>query len=147
VTLRRLEQDVDAPPRAAIAFHAPREVAVLFLAVLSRAGSLEALLAHAIATWTEAGGQFDDYADFERDNYRCAVPGCRARRNLQSHHIAFRSAGGPDEPWNRLTLCACHHHRGVHGKPVQTVSIRGEAPDELIFELGGERYRSGDARI
>jgi hypothetical protein len=35
----------------------------------------------------------------------------------------------------------------VHEKPVQTVSIRGEAPDELIFELGGERYRSGDVRI
>jgi hypothetical protein len=63
VTLRRLEQDVDAPPRAVIAFHAPREVAALFLAVLARAGSLEALLAHAIASWTEAGSRFRDYAD------------------------------------------------------------------------------------
>jgi hypothetical protein len=54
---------VDAPPRAVIAFHAPREVAALFLAVLARAGSLEALLAHAIASWTEAGSRFRDYAD------------------------------------------------------------------------------------
>ena len=47
------------------------------------------MLDHAIATWLEAGAQFEGYADFERDGYRCT-----ARRNLQGHHIRFRSAWG-----------------------------------------------------
>jgi hypothetical protein len=118
-------------------------VAVLFLAMLIRAGSLEALVAHAIAAWAEAGSRFRDPADFERDGWRCTVPGCTARRHVHSHHIRFRSACGPDEPWNRTTLCAFHHHRGVHAGVVR---IRGRAPDALTFELGGERWRSGDVR-
>ncbi len=144
VSLRRLERDADAVPRDVIAFRAPPEVAELFLAMRTRAGSLERLLAHAIATWLDQGAQFEDYADFERDGWRCTVPGCTARRNLQSHHIRFRSAGGPDEPWNRTTLCAHHHQRGVHGSFGGSVRIRGAAPDGLVFELGGRRYLSGD---
>jgi len=146
VSLRRLESDADEAEgrkRVAIAFRAPREVAGLFLAMLARAGSLEALLVHAIDTWTEVGRQFHDYADFERDGWRCTVPGCTARRNLQSHHLRFRSAGGMDVPWNRTTLCAFHHHRGVHAARLR---IWGRAPEALFFELGGERWRSGDLR-
>jgi len=71
------------------------------------------------------------------------VPACRARRNLQSHHLRFLSAGGADEPWNRTTLCAFHHQRGVHAGRVR---IWGRAPDALVFELGVGRYRSGDVR-
>ena len=146
VTLRRLEDDVDAeaPIPRAIVFQAPPAVAELFLAMLARAGSIERLLAHAIATWVELGQCFDDYADFERDGFRCTVPGCTARRNLQSHHIWFRSHQGPDVPWNRTTLCATHHQRSVHLE--RTVVIQGRAPDVLIFELGGERWLSGDVR-
>jgi hypothetical protein len=156
VSLRRLEDDVanaaaagspqghGSVARAAIAFRAPPEVAALFLAMRARAGSLEALLAHAITSWAEQGEQFGDPADFERDGWRCTVPGCTARRNLQSHHIRFRSAGGPDEPWNRTTLCAFHHHRGVHAG---TVRMAGRAPDGLRLELGGERWKSGDVRV
>jgi hypothetical protein len=144
VSLRRLERDADALPRDFIAFRAPPEVAELFFAMRARAGSLEGLLAHAIATWLEQGAQFEDYADFERDGWRCTVPGCTARKNLQSHHIRFRSAGGADEPGNRTTLCAHHHQRGVHGAFGGTVRIRGKAPDQLVFELGGRRYLSGD---
>jgi hypothetical protein len=144
VSLRRLEIDADAAPRDAIAFRAPPEVAELFLAMRARAGSLERLLAHVIGTWLEQGAQFEDYADFERDGWRCSVPGCTARRNLQSHHIRFRSRGGPDEPWNRTTLCAHHHQRGVHGPFGGSVRIFGTAPDGLVFELGGRRYLSGD---
>ena len=145
VSLRRLEDDVAAQSRpAAIAFRAPPEVAKLFLAMLARAGSLEALFAHAIATWAEQGARFRDPADFARDGWRCTVPGCTARRNLHSHHIRFRSAGGPDEPWNRTTLCAHHHHRGVHDG---TLRITGRAPDALIFELAGECWMSGDVRV
>jgi hypothetical protein len=137
VTLRRLEDEV-LPRR--VAFRAPPEVAALFEALVARVG-LEAMLDHAIATWLEAGAQFEDYADFERDGYRCTVPGCTARRNLQSHHIHFRSASGPDVAWNRTTLCAHHHHRGVHAG---SLTIRGKAPDGLVYTLGVGRFRSGD---
>ena len=87
----------------------------------------------------------------ERDGYRCAVPGCTSRRNLHDHHIVFRSAGGGHWEWNRVTLCAFHHQRGVHrGELI----VRGRAPDALVFELGvrpGQpplaRYVSGDVRV
>jgi hypothetical protein len=101
------------------------------------------MLDHAIATWLEAGAQFEDYADFTRDGFRCTVPGCTARRNLQSHHIWFRSDCGPDEAWNRTTLCAYHHHRGVHAR---TLVVRGRAPDDLIYELGVGRFGSRDVK-
>ncbi len=85
---------------------------------------------------------------FERDGWRCVVPGCSSQRNLHAHHIQFRSRGGGDEASNQVTLCAFHHLRGVHAG---TISIRGQAPDALEFELGcrtGQpplaRYRSGD---
>jgi hypothetical protein len=152
VTLRRLEAEVEAaavaaPGRKVIEFRAPPEVAAFFLSMVARAGSLERLLAHAIVTWVEQGSLFHDYADFTRDGFRCTVPGCTARRSLQSHHVRFRSAGGPDEAWNRTTLCAFHHQRGVHGGG--GLRIRGRAPDALVYELGPkpcERFRSGDLR-
>ncbi len=149
VSYRRLLDEVDAVPRRAIVFHAPPGVAQLFLGMLARVGSLERLLAHAIATWAQQGERFRDYADFERDGFCCTVPGCTRRRNLHSHHLEYLSAGGPDEPENRATLCAEHHLRGVHGG---TLRIRGRAPDGLVFELGigtgePERFRSGDLRI
>jgi len=175
-TLRRLEREAGAEPRRAVAFHAPPEVAAFFRETLERvrrllarrpaegaashrgAGrgvsvelALEAMLDHAIATWLEQGAQFRDYADFGRDRYWCTVPGCTGRAELESHHIVFRSRGGPDEPANRTTLCWLHHHQAVHGGHVR---IRGRAPDHLLFELGVRpdgpplaRYRSGDVLV
>ena len=140
VTLRRLEDEV---LETKVVFWAPRTVAALFEGLVARVG-LETMLDHAIATWLEAGQAFEDYADFERDGFRCTVPGCTARRNLHSHHIVFRSARGPDVPWNRTTLCAFHHHRGVHDGRVR---IRGRAPDGLVYTLGVGRFRSGDVAI
>jgi hypothetical protein len=145
----RAKVGAGAPTRGpAIEFHAPRGVAAFFLAMRERAGSLERLLAHVIATWAEAGADFEDYADFERDGFRCTVPGCTSRRNLQSHHIRYRSRGGLDVPGNRTTLCAQHHERALHG--ARGLRIHGCAPDGLIFELGAgppERFASGDVRI
>lgn len=138
--LRRLENEL---PERRVEFRAPPEVAQLFLALVHRVG-LEAMLDHALVTWFEAGRRFKDDADFERDGFRCTVPGCSGRRNLHSHHIRFRSAGGPDVPWNRTTLCAFHHERGVHAG---RIGIRGRAPDELIYALVVGTYRSGDVRL
>ena len=111
-------------------------------------GSLERLLAHAIRTWVAQGahpeiGRIEDYEDFARDGWRCTFPGCTARRWLESHHIWFRSDCGPDVAWNRTTLCAYHHHRGVH---VGSLAIPGRAPDGLIYELGVGTFGSGDVK-
>ena len=140
VTLRRLEDEL---PQRKVEFSAPEEVAALFAALEASIG-LEAMLDHAIATWLQAGRTFKDYAGFERDGWRCTVPACSARRNLHNHHIQFRSAGGPDEDWNWTTLCAYHHERGVH---TGLITIRGRAPDQLTYELGVGRFRSGDVKV
>jgi hypothetical protein len=139
VTLRKLEQRV----RPKLEFRAPPEVASLFQAMVFAFG-LERVLEHAIASWRQAGSAFRDYADFERDGWRCTVPACSARRNLHSHHIVFRSLGGADVPENRTTLCAWHHLRGVHeGR----IAIRGRAPEALRYGLGVGWFGSGDLRI
>ena len=66
---------------------------------------------------------------FIRDRFACAVPRCTSKRFLELHHIKPRADGGGDEPWNLLVLCDCHHvalHEG-------TITIRGRAPDQLVF--------------
>ena len=165
VTLRRLEEE-DVPAGAAaggVTFHAPPDAASMFLLAVAAARmhradaagrpapparALAWMLEHVIAAWLEQGTAFKDYADFNRDHFRCTAPGCTARRSLQSHHIVRRSAGGPDEPWNRTTLCAFHHLRGIHAG---LVHCTGRAPEGLVFELGARngappllRARSGD---
>ncbi len=168
VTLRRLEDVLGTRDMArdTITFTAPPEAANVFLMALEAARlHLEAgkqkrpsatdallwMLDHVISAWEEQGAQFHDYADFVRDEFRCTTPGCTSRRNLQSHHVVFQSAGGPDEPWNRTTLCAYHHLRGIHAG---TMRCSGHAPEGLVFELGLRaagppllRYRSGDVLI
>ena len=86
-----------------------------------------------IEAWPKQGAAFKDYADFGRDHFRYTAPGRTTRRSLQSHHLVFQSAGGPDEARNRTTLCAWHHLRGVHAGMMRCL---GEAPDNLVFELG-----------
>jgi hypothetical protein len=150
--------DVDATQR--LAWHVPREVAVSFYeirgALRSRLGSshthgelFAAMLDLALGTWLlrDPSARRPDPV-FERDGYRCAVPGCTSRRNLQDHHIEFRSAGGSDAPDNRVALCAFHHQRCLHAG---LLGVHGRAPDQLVFELGRRpegpplaRYRSGD---
>jgi hypothetical protein len=70
----------------------------------------------------------------------CSTPRCAARagRNLQDHHIVFRSRGGSDALANRTTLCAWHPLRGVHAGRMRCT---GAAPDALRFELGIRRGR------
>ena len=54
------------------------------------------------------------YRIFERDGWRCRVPGCSSRAHLQVHHVVFRSHGGDEDDGNLATLCATHHLRGLH---------------------------------
>jgi len=92
------------------------------------------MLDHALDAWgADEPRTQREHRVFERDGWRCTVPGCTSYRNLHDHHIRFRSAGGTDELANRTTLCAFHHLRGVHAGRVR---CRGEAPHGLRFELG-----------
>jgi len=66
---------------------------------------------------------------FARDHHRCAIPGCRAARNLDVHHIVEQSRGGPHALWNLTLLCSGHHaalHAGL-------LEMRGEAPYGIEF--------------
>lgn len=70
---------------------------------------------------------------FERDGYRCTVPGCTSRGGLNSHHPILLSQGGPDTMPNQTSACQRHHHMAIHAG---TVEVEGTAPDGLIWRLG-----------
>ncbi len=133
---------IDAPLTANISFTGPRSV-VLLLADAMNAWSkpeeapwksLWRLLVHVIGTWIEQPRHRDPV--FERDGWRCMVPGCSSRRNLQDHHVVMRSRGGDNSRGNRVALCVWHHLRGIHGDRVR---VSGEAPGNLHWEIGVRR--------
>jgi hypothetical protein len=68
-----------------------------------------------------------------RDGYLCQVPGCTSRRNLEVHHIRFRSRGGNDDPSNLITLCHAHHRHMLHKGYIR---LSGRAPHDLRWEIG-----------
>jgi len=72
-----------------------------------------------------------NYAILKRDHFQCQVPGCKCRRNLQVHHIIWRSKGGCDEHWNLLTLCKVCHKHILHD--LMALKIEGTAPHNLTF--------------
>jgi 5-methylcytosine-specific restriction endonuclease McrA len=47
----------------------------------------------------------------ERDGWRCQI--CGIMKQLQVHHLKFRSQSGGDEEQNLITLCA-HCHEQIH---------------------------------
>jgi hypothetical protein len=126
----------------------PGDLAQLFRACLSSVArrldtgpgpALEAMFDHAIASWWVSTPR--KYRVFERDGWRCTVPGCTSQRNLHAHHVLFRSAGGGDDLANLTTLCTAHHHHGVHRGRIR---ISGRAPEALTFEMPLGRFHSGD---
>ena len=140
--------------------HVPADVGPLFRAALATVQrrlervtrrpstpgkALGAMLDHTIDSLREqAGLPPREHWVFERDGWRCVAPGCTSYRNLHTHHVIFRSAGGGDEPSNLVTLCAAHHQRGVHGGLIR---ISGQAPELLRFETPLGNYRSGDVAV
>jgi hypothetical protein len=83
---------------------------------------------------------------FVRDEWRCRVPGCRAARGLDVHHIKYQVDGGDHDPANLVVLCSGHHtllHDGL-------LRIEGTAPDALRFERSGrllrDDHRGNDVR-
>ncbi|MEW6283085.1 MAG: HNH endonuclease signature motif containing protein, partial [Candidatus Eremiobacterota bacterium] len=73
----------------------------------------------------------------ERDEYHCSVPGCTCRKDLQAHHIQFRSQNGSDEDENQTMICVfCHGlvHR-------EQLKIQGLPPGSLeVTRVNGERF-------
>jgi hypothetical protein len=66
---------------------------------------------------------------FHRDNFACVVPGCRATRNLDVHHVVHRKDGGKHSMSEIVVLCSGHHQQLHHDR----LAIIGRAPD-LTFE-------------
>jgi hypothetical protein len=110
-----------------IRFWAPHDVAELWRHALQvcrwREGAalddwecVERLIDHFRLTWEVRSDPAwrRRYRTHERDGWRCRVPGCSSRRNLQEHHVVYRSHGGDDEPENLVSLCATHHLRVLH---------------------------------
>ncbi len=77
----------------------------------------------------------------ERDGGLCQVPGC-SRAAVHAHHVQWRSRGGGDEAENLVSLCAGHHLHGIHRGYIR---VTGRAPDALVWELGEEAVRRGEA--
>jgi len=168
-----LEREIGAPPResaeetCSVRFFGPADIVQLFRAVLctvrrvmerdtgrlpTAGQALGAMLDHALSSWGALDGKVAArHRVFDRDGWRCAVPGCTSMQNLHDHHIRFRSAQGSDALENRITLCAFHHLRGVHAARLR---CRGRAPDGLTWQMGIRpgapplaTYRSGDLQV
>lgn len=84
------------------------------------------------------------YADiYARDGLRCTCPVC-GRRDVQPHHVTFRSRGGGDEPQNVTSLCRYCHLDGVHE---QRIVVSGEAPGALTWRIGRHTTVVGRERV
>ena len=111
--------------------------------------ALLALLQEFAATWDVDRAQRRPWARkiYNRDGWRCMAPGCTSRRNLEVHHVLYRSRGGDDRPESLVCLCRFHHQMGEHGL---LAKVRGEAPLGLVWRLGrdgrGGRFRN-DLRL
>jgi len=128
----------DAAPTAALL--AARTFSIRCRRIPAWAGLL-ALIEDFVATW-DPDERADDVPDdpvLVRDGWRCAAPGCSSRRNLEMHHVLYRSRGGGDEEWNRVCLCRFHHQRGEHGGLARCV---GRAPLGLTWRLGAGEIAS-----
>ncbi len=106
---------------------------------------LEIILTHFILEYQTPSNKRStlQYKILTRDDFLCGIPTCTSRSNFHAHHIWWRSGGGPDDPWNLITLCAAHHqmvHEGI-------VQIGGWAPWALIIRQGVDprNNRAADA--
>jgi len=106
---------------------------------------LLALLEEFIETWDVdlAGRRPSAQRIYVRDGWRCMAPGCTSRKNLEVHHVVYRSQDGADRDENLVCLCRFHHQMGEHGLLAR---VQGEAPLGLVWSLGrngcGGRFKN-----
>ena len=91
-----------------------------------------ALLEEFVLTWDASPPRRQDRI-YAREGWRCLAPGCSARRNLEVHHLVYRSRSGSDDGANLVCLCAFHHRRGEHEGRME---VRGRTPLGLLWRLG-----------
>lgn len=115
---------------------------------------LLALLEDFVLTWDPLSREGERAAPkrsgdpvYARSGWRCTAPGCTSRKNLEDHHVVYRSRRGCNDLSNRTCLCRFHHSRGEHG---ELASCRGRAPLGILWRLGrkelGVWYRN-DRRV
>jgi hypothetical protein len=139
-----------APGDARLTVRTPVSVALLLEIQLRRYRhgnerdwrTFERLVSHAILEWTSGPRHRDPV--FERDGWRCMVPGCTSRRNLHDHHVKFRSKGGGGERENRITVCAAHHLHGIHEGIIEAL---GKAPLGILWAMGCRAGRRPAMRL
>jgi hypothetical protein len=103
---------------------------------LADSACMEVLLDEFLRSYADVAATMRaSYPLFERDGWRCSVPGCSAHGPLHLHHIVFRAHGGGDEAGNLTSMCDVHH-RALHDGWIRCV---GRAPDGLYWELGTDR--------
>jgi hypothetical protein len=130
----------------------PRDLASQFLRVIdARRGDLPewaglaSLLLEFVDTWDRSPKRASDRV-FIRDGWRCTAPGCSSRRNLEDHHIRYRSQLGGKGLHNRTCLCRFHHRMGEHGG---LMKCTGSAPLGMTWLMGrggsGGRFRNDRA--
>jgi hypothetical protein len=149
---RRLTREVDTDPwaeRVPGAAARPSWVAARTFSIRARRipswVGLLALLEEFADIWDRQNRPASPARDaiYIREGWRCAAPGCTSRRNLEDHHVVYRSRGGSDALSNRICLCRFHHQLGEHG---ELAACSGSAPLAMTWRLGragiGGRYRN-----
>lgn len=86
------------------------------------------------------GNTHDTHRVLERDAYQCAAPGCSRRRDLQAHHIRYRSDQGSDDLDNLATLCSFHHQLGEHGGILHVHGTAHPDAGSLFWAMGIDEH-------
>jgi hypothetical protein len=96
---------------------------------------LLAMLEDFVDTWDDPRTSPKRRSDaiYIRDGWRCSAPACTSRRNLEDHHLKYRSRGGGNELDNQTCLCRFHHQKGEHGT---VASCSGTAPLGIVWRIG-----------
>ncbi len=98
--------------------------------------AMERLLRMVMQEWNNQPRHRDPV--FARDGWRCTVPACSSRRNLEDHHLVFRSHGGDNTLENRTAVCAWHHHHAIHdGRLLAARTESGALHWQLGTRAGG----------
>ena len=123
----------DVFPGVTLKLGLPRDLAEAFQALVAFRG-LASILLEFVEVWDASPPRVSDRI-YIRDGWRCTAPGCSSRKNLEDHHIRYRSAGGDDSPGNRTCLCRFHHQQGEHGGRTR---VTGTAPLGMkwVFRTG-----------
>jgi hypothetical protein len=80
------------------------------------------------------------YPIHHRDGWTRPAPRCRNVGQIEDHQVIHLGRGGPrKDPSNRTTQCWPNHHAGIHAG---WVVVEAKAPHDLIFHVGGGKWRT-----